>query len=82
MAITAGDLVGRALQMEHDGLEPREIGRRLVEIAQANGHALVQQADSGSSRNIIEIKLIDTGVTVYFDGRKWGYTLGSKKNST
>ena len=78
MAITAGDLVGRALQMKQDGLEPLEIGRRLVEMAQANGHVRVQQAGSGASPNIVEIRLIDTGVAIYFDGRMWGYTLERK----
>ncbi|HTI79294.1 MAG TPA: hypothetical protein VL614_02460 [Acetobacteraceae bacterium] len=75
MAITASDLVGRALLLKHDGLEPHEIGRQLVDIARANGHIRVQQAGGGASPDIVEIKLIDTGVTIYFDGRMWGYTL-------
>lgn len=79
MAITASDLVGKALQMAHDGIEPREIGSRLVEIAQANGHVRVQKAGGGASPNIVEIKLIDTGVMVYFDGRKWGQTLSHEE---
>lgn len=76
--ITASDLVGRALLLKHDGLGPREIGRRLVDIAQANGHVRVHQTGSEASPDSVEIKLLDTGVTVYFDGRNWGYTLENK----
>lgn len=75
MMITASDLIDRALLLKHDGLGPREIGRRLVDIAQANGHVRVYQTGSEASPDSVEVKLIDTGVTVYFDGRKWGHTL-------
>jgi hypothetical protein len=78
MAITARDLIGRALLLKHDGLEPHEIGRRLVDIARANGHIRVQQVGGGASPDIVEIKLIDTGVTIYFDGQIWGCTLEGK----
>jgi len=67
--------------MKQDGVDPQEIGRRLVDIAKANGHVRVQQACSGSSPNIVEIKLIDTGVAVYFDGERWGHTLESKRTA-
>ena len=79
MAITASDLVGRAVQMQHDGVAAQEIGRRLADIAQANGHIRVQQAGGGASPDVVEIRLIDTGVTIYFDGRHWGYTLEAKR---
>jgi hypothetical protein len=61
--------------LKHDGLEPHEIGRRLVDVARANGHMRVQQAGGGASPDIVEIRLIDTGVIIYFAGRMWGYTL-------
>lgn len=81
MAITASELIRRALQMKQDGLDAHEIGRRLVEIAQANGHVQVRQAGREASTNSVAIKLIDTGVTVYFDGRNWGATLEGKSAS-
>lgn len=75
MAITASDLVRRAVQMKQAGLDAHEIGRRLVDIALANGHTRVQPAGSGSPPEVVMIRLIDTGVTDYFDGQRWGHTL-------
>jgi hypothetical protein len=69
---TVHDIFVEAIALE--GLTPRQIADRVVDIGHDNGFMMIDEHGSGSEGQLITIELrFPDGEVIYFDGADWRY---------
>jgi hypothetical protein len=65
------DIFGEAVALQRQGLTPRQVADRVLEIGKAEGFSNIDEYAS-ITRGTIEL-VFPTGTTLYFDQANWHY---------
>lgn len=68
------DIHAEALKLQKDGLSPKKIADRLVDLGHDSGFSRIQGSGATGGGKPTEIQLtFPTGEAIHFDGKEWCY---------